>query len=118
VAEEERPVEVEGDEALPLGERELVDCGGRPRDDRAPAHRVDQDVDPPELAHDAVDHVTDLGRVQGVARSRVPLAPGPPDPATGLLESALVGVDADADAALAPDDLGGGAADPARRRRA
>ena len=45
MGEEERAVEVEVDQLLPVGEAQLLDRGPRVGDHRAAADRVDQDVD-------------------------------------------------------------------------
>src|SRR5262245_7256911 len=47
--EEIRPRQVEVDQRRPLGERQLLRGGGGLGDDRAAAHGIDQDVDPPKM---------------------------------------------------------------------
>src|SRR5205823_8930012 len=116
VAEEERALEVERDETLPLGERELVDRGRRPRDHRAPPDRVDQDVDASELTDDAVHQGADLPRIQRVGPACERSSPRRADSEHRRVEPCWVSVHADDDPAFATDDVGRGAADPARRR--
>jgi len=117
VAEEECPVEVEGEEALPLGERQLVDGGGGAGDDGAPAHRVDQDVDAPVFADDARDHVAHLGGIEGVGAPPMRARAGGAERGHRRVQPRLIGVHAHDHAALTADDLRRRAADAACRRR-
>ena len=52
MGEQERAVEIEVDQPLPLGKGQLVDLGARVRNDRAAAYGIDQDVDPAEFLVD------------------------------------------------------------------
>jgi len=111
VAEEERPGEVEVQELLPVGQRQLVDRRRRLADDRAAADGVDEDVDALVLLHRSLHDALDLRGVQRVGGERVRGAAALADGAGRLVERGLVRVHEDDGAALAADDLGGGAAD-------
>src|SRR5712692_6296859 len=71
VAEEKRSLQVEGDEALPLREAQLVDLGGGAGNDGASPHRVDEDIDASELADHAFHHAADLVGVEGIGLAAV-----------------------------------------------
>ena len=68
MGEEERAVQIKVDDRFPLVEGELVDSRAGARDDRTAADRVDQDVDAPEFAGDALDQRVDRVLVERVAQ--------------------------------------------------
>ena len=113
MAKEERRVEVEGNEPLPVAEGQLVDGRARMRDDRAAADGVDQDVDRAEFLRHRRDEHLDLGSVEGVGAAGMGPAARRPQRCDGLVEPALVVVDADHDRPFAGHDVGGGAPDAA-----
>jgi hypothetical protein len=117
VREEERAVEVEGEQLLPVGERQLVDGGCRLGDHGAAPDRVHEDVDPSVGPHDVRDDSVHGRRVERVGDAALGAAAGVANRRHGLVEPALVGVDPDDDSALGTDDLRRRLPNPARRRR-
>ena len=100
MAEQERAVQVKGDEPLPVVERQLIHRRAGMRDDRAAADRVDQDVDGAELLRHGGDKRVDLGRVKRVDASPVRPPASRAQRRDRRVEPALVDVDGDHDRAL------------------
>src|SRR5262245_57868238 len=113
--EEKGALEIECEELLPLGQRELVHGGSGPGHDGAPAHGVDQDVDVPMLAHHTLHYLVDLRRVERIGPVRMGAAACGLDSGDRILEPALVVVHESDGATIGADDVGGGPPDPARR---
>ncbi len=91
MVEEEGAGEVEVQELLPLLEGELIQRGGRARDDGAAAHGIDEDVDPAVSVDGASDGVLHGG---GVERIRPhPQRPVPADLGDEPVERRLIHVD-------------------------
>ena len=86
------------------------------RNDRAAADRVDEDVDRAELLQHRGDRRVDIGFVERVAQAAMRPPAGLAQRRDGPVEPLLVVIDGDDDRALARHDVGGGAADAARRR--
>ena len=116
VGEEERATQVEVDQRPPVVEAQLVDRGAGFGDDRAAADRVDQDVDRGEFLRHRRDGPIDLRRVERVTQPGVRPPAGLAQFCHRPVEPLRVVVDRDDDPAFARDNVGGGAADAARRR--
>src|SRR5206468_9749648 len=115
IAEQKRAGEVEMEHPLPVVERELVHLGGRLRDDRAAADRIDQDVDATVLVDDPLDDARHLGGVERVGHETVCGAAGGADDADYLAEALLADPAPDDGPALSAEDLGGRPPDAAAR---
>ena len=120
MGEQERAVEVEGDQLLPVGETELLGRGLRIVDHRAAADGVDQDVDATVIALDLSDQPVDRAGVQRVDQPAfylaARLAAGLAQRRHRLVQPALMVVDGDHRRTLARHDRCGGPADAVRRR--
>ena len=115
MAKEEGRIEVEGEKALPIGKAQLIDLSAGARNDRAAADRVDEDVDGAELARDRGGERLDRSAVERVDGARVDAPAGRGHFGHRIGEPRLVVVDGHDNRPLARHDVGGGAADAARR---
>src|SRR5439155_4119255 len=116
VTEEKGRVQVEGDQALPLGQRQVVYGGRGAGDDGAAAVRVDEDVDTAVGAHHAVDHLGHLSRIEPIGPAPLGLSPATANAVHDRVETGLVRIYADHRASFAADDLRRRATDPAAGR--
>jgi hypothetical protein len=116
VGEQERAVQIELDQRLPIVKAQLVDIGAGFRDDRAAADCIDKDVDAAEFPRDRSDRPLDQRRVERVAKPAMCPPPGLAQFAHRAVQPLLVVVDRHDDPALARNDVGRCAADAARRR--
>src|SRR5215813_851674 len=106
MGEKKRPIEIEGDQALPFGKGQLVDPGSGIRDDRTAADCIDEDVDPAKFLLDGGDRRLGLSRIEGVAKPTVSRAASAAQGGGCLIESPPMIVDADDDRTFARHDLG------------
>jgi hypothetical protein len=99
--------EIEVNEALPVGEAQLVDTGRGIGDDRAAANGVDEDIDSAEFLFRRGHRLFHLRRVGRIAEPAVGPAAAVAQCRHRGLEPPRVIVDADDDRTLARHDLGG-----------
>src|SRR5207245_7241434 len=105
VTEEEGRVQVESDQALPLGQRQLGDGGRGAGDDGAATDGVDEDVDTAVGASHAVDRLGHLSRIEPIGPARLGLSAATTNRIHEGVETGLVRIHADHRASLGADDL-------------
>ena len=91
--EQERAGQVEVDQRLPVGQRQLLGGGAGLGDDRAAADGVDEDVDPAEALGGVGDHVVHLALFERVGVVGMGLAARSPDLGDGRVQPLAIVVD-------------------------
>jgi hypothetical protein len=112
-----RNVPVRLEQRLPFRQRQSIRGGCGVGDDGAAAHGIDEDVDTAEALGRVCNRAVHPTLVERIDVVGMGLAAGRRDLGDGLIQPCPIGIDGGDAPALAADDVGGRATNPARRGR-
>src|SRR5215467_6904026 len=105
IAEEKSTVEIEGEKALPLVEREGIDGGPRVGNDSTAPDSVHQNINATTCRHSLLHYPRHIGRLQCIGHQAMSCAARAAYPIHNLRDSGLVEVHPHHGAAFSPDHL-------------
>src|SRR5262245_43363195 len=108
IAEEEGPVEVKEEEALPLVERKNIDGSAGVGNDGTASDSIDQNINAAICRHSLLHHPCHVGRLQRIGHQGIGCAASAAYPVHNLLNSCLVEVHPHHGAPFSPDHLRSG----------